>query len=207
MSAETCFVVVDVETTGLRPQESNIVEIAIVGLDGLGNRVSQWSTLVNPPGEDELGATHIHGITRAMVEQAPPFSAIAPEIRDRLMNHIIVGHVVEFDLGHISSEFARARIEFPDLGPVSLCTRDLARRALGIRPVTLENCCASLGITIHGAHSALGDTIATAELFQILLAEVDEPVIEGLRGRLKLLGWSRAMFAEPHSRAYPRPLG
>lgn len=205
-TTETRFVVVDVETTGLRPQESNIIEIAIVGLDAFGNKLSQWSTLINPPGGGELGATHIHGINRAMVEGAPVFSEVATEILDRLVNHIIVGHVIEFDLGHIESEFARAKIALPNLGPVSLCTRNLARRVLGITPVTLENCCAQLGITIHGAHSALGDTLATAELFREMLVGVDEVELKRLRENLTLLGWSRPMFAAPSSLARPRSL-
>ncbi|HVB01985.1 MAG TPA: 3'-5' exonuclease [Acidimicrobiales bacterium] len=205
-TAETRFVVIDVETTGLRPQESNIIEIAIVELDAFGNRVSEWSSLINPPGEDELGATHIHGITRAMVTGAPVFSELAFEILDRLVDHIIVGHVIEFDLGHLESEFARAKIPVPNLGSVALCTRNLARRVLGITPVTLENCCAQLGITIHGAHSALGDTVATGELFREMLVGVDEIELERLRENLTLLGWSRPMFATQTSLARPRPL-
>lgn len=205
-TAETRFVVIDVETTGLRPQESNIIEIAIVELDAFGNRVSEWSSLINPPGEGELGATHIHGITRAMVAGAPAFSALALEILDRLVDHIIVGHVIEFDLGHLESEFARVKIPLPNLGSVALCTRNLARRVLGVTPVTLENCCAQLGITIHGAHSALGDTVATAELFREMLVGVDEIELKRLRENLTLLSWSRPMFATQTSLARPRPL-
>ena len=203
-SVEPSFVVIDVETTGLRPQESNIIEIAIVGLDALGNKVSEWSSLINPPGVGELGATHIHGINRAMVEQAPDFAELAPEILDRLADHILVGHVIEFDLGHLAHEFANAKIPLPNLGSVSICTRNLARRVLHITPVTLENCCAQLGITIHGAHSALGDTIATAELFRELISGVDESELERLRENLTLLGWSRPMFAMQTSQARPR---
>ena len=205
-SSGTRFVVLDVETTGLRPHESHIIEIAIVGLDATGNKVSEWSSLINPPGEGELGATHIHGITRAMVTEAPMFSELASEIIDQLVDHIIVGHVIEFDLGHLQSEFARAKVDLPNLGSVAICTRNLARRFLGITPVTLENCCAQLGITIHGAHSALGDTVATAELFREMLIGIDEFEIERLRGNLALLGWSRPMFSPESSLARPRPL-
>ncbi|HUY07474.1 MAG TPA: 3'-5' exonuclease [Acidimicrobiales bacterium] len=206
-SGETCYVVVDVETTGLRPQESNIIEIAIVGLDKTGNPTSEWTSLINPLGTGALGAEHIHGITRSMVEDAPVFSELAMEILDQLVDHIIVGHVIEFDLGHLASEFTRAKIPLPNLGSVSLCTRNLARRSLAITPVTLENCCAQLGITIHGAHSALGDTRATAELFREMLASVDETELQRLHEDLALIAWSRPMFTGQASNAKPRLAG
>lgn len=200
------YVVVDVETTGLSPTDSHIVEIAMVTLDEGGTTISEWSSLIRPPGDDELGATHIHGITRQMVESAPDFAALADEILDRIQDRVIVGHVIEFDLGHLIAEFARIKRPLPNLATVSICTRNLARTTLRIRPVTLENCCYQLGITIHGAHSALGDTRATAELFRELLASVDATTLERLQENTRLLGWSRPLFSLARPVAMPREI-
>ena len=184
------FAVIDVETTGLRPSESSIIEIAIVALDSDGEIVSEWSTLIRPPGDGELGATHIHGITRSMVTAAPSFAEIADDIITLIQGMIVVGHVVTFDIGHLETEFARIGRPLPDIGSASICTRDLARDVLGIRPVTLENCCAHLGIAIHGAHSALGDTRATGDLFRRLFSVLPLETIARTKDNADRLAWS-----------------
>lgn len=199
-----CFAVIDVETTGLKPSESSIIEIAIIALDNDGETVSEWSTLVRPPGDSELGATHIHGITRSMVAEAPSFTEIADDIVALLQGAVVVGHVVTFDIGHLATEFARIGRPLPDLGSASICTRDLARDVLGIRPVTLENCCTHLGITIHGAHSALGDTRATGDLFRRLLGDLPLEEMARTRDNADQLAWSTPMFATRERTARPR---
>jgi DNA polymerase-3 subunit epsilon len=42
------FAVIDVETTGLRPDVHRIVEIAVVTTDPWGQVVDEWSTRINP---------------------------------------------------------------------------------------------------------------------------------------------------------------
>jgi DNA polymerase-3 subunit epsilon len=200
------YAVLDVETTGLQPGASNIIEIAIIQLDARANVISEWSSLINPPGDGELGATHIHGISRAMVAGAPSIADFADEIVERIQGHIIVGHVVEFDLSHLMSEFARLGRRLPNIGSVSLCTRDLARRQLQPSPLTLRNCCDQLGISIHDAHSALGDTRATVELFRHLVTHCDPESITERQRNLAFLTWSLPMFANLRAAAQPRSL-
>ena len=198
------YAVLDVETTGLRPEESNIVEIAIIELDECAQVISEWSSLVRAPGQGELGATHIHGITRSMVDDAPTLSDFADEITERIQGRIIVGHVIEFDLAHLACEFSRIGRGLPNVGSVSVCTRDLARRQLRFKPLTLRNCCEQLGIAVQGAHSALGDTRATVALFQHLFAKCDPAWIQHKSANLGLLSWSVPMFAGLHAAALPR---
>lgn len=200
------FAVIDVETTGLRPEESNIIEIAIIELDERANVVSEWSSLINPPGEAELGATHIHGISRAMVANAPTLAELADEIIEHIQDRVIVGHVVEFDLSHLKKEFARIGRRLPNIDSASLCTRELARGQLQLGPLTLQSCCDQLGIAIHDAHSALGDTRATAELFQRLVARCDPDSIVEKQQNLGLLAWSFPMFASIRADARPRSM-
>jgi DNA polymerase III epsilon subunit-like protein len=64
------YTVVDLETTGLFPQQHDrIVEIAIVTVSDAGHIEQEWSTLVNP--QRDVGPTHIHGITAREVLDAP----------------------------------------------------------------------------------------------------------------------------------------
>src|SRR5487761_2613508 len=121
------FAVVDVETTGLDPSRCRTVEVAIVEIDEHGRRVDQFSSLLDVPGGEALGAEFIHRITREMLNGAPTFDEIINAIRDHLRGRIIVGHVVAFDLGHLREEFNRAGSALPELSGATLCTRDLAR--------------------------------------------------------------------------------
>ena len=64
------FAVVDMETTGFSPLVGDrIIELGIVRVAGDGSTVDAYVTLVNPL--RDLGPTHVHGITREDVENAP----------------------------------------------------------------------------------------------------------------------------------------
>jgi DNA polymerase-3 subunit epsilon len=203
------YVVLDLETTGLSPRDSAIVEIALIGLNGEGEIVEEWTSLIDPGGGGEIGASQIHGITRAMLTEAPTFSELSEEVISRLEGHIIVGHVVEFDLGHLIATFDRLARPIPALREVAACTRDLSRPYLQA-PRTLADCCRAFGVELHDAHSALGDTRATALLFRALLGRLrseGSPRFEELlrqRERARSLSWEQILIAPRSSTPLPR---
>ena len=184
------FAVIDVETTGLDPDLCRAVEIAIVEIDRAGRRIDQFSSLLRVPGEDALGAEFIHHITRDMIEDAPSFGEVISAISERLEGRIVVGHVVEFDLGHLRAEFHRAGAELPQFAGATLCTRDLARILLPPGPKTLGACCAFLGIDNDAPHTALGDACATADLL-IQMLQMSHPIdLEALEARVEGVEWT-----------------
>lgn len=166
------YAVVDVETTGLFwARGDRIAEIAIVHVALSGDIESTWSTLINP--QRHLGAQHIHGISNADAGLAPAFPEVAGTIAALLRGRVFAAHNAVFDRGFMRSEFDRAGIPVP-LGPdTSLCTMRLAGRFLGCRQKTLAACCAAAGIDIAGAHSALGDAMATARLLAAYIGMAD----------------------------------
>ena len=75
-SLDSDYVIVDVETSGLDPaQGARIIEIAAVRVTQSGAEVGHMSSLINP-GDGETGADWIHGITPAMILDAPKFSEV-----------------------------------------------------------------------------------------------------------------------------------
>jgi DNA polymerase III subunit epsilon len=188
------FAVVDVETTGLAAGIDRIVECAVVEYDPAGVECDAWSTLLSTPGEGELGASHIHGITRAMTLGAPTFGSVGGELGDRLRGRVLVGHVIGFDLGYLRAEFARAGVALPPVAAAGICTHDAVKRHLPPGSRTLRACCERLCLPFDDAHSALGDARATAAL---LLA---------LRGRFGDLGAGRAWRAASRTE-WPEILG
>lgn len=161
---EVPFVVVDVETTGLSPRSDRVVEIALVRVEG-GRVVDEWATLVDP-GRDP-GPTFIHHITADMLSGAPSFADIAGEVLFRLDGAVAVAHNARFEEGFIAQEFARVGISTAPLPAV--CTQRLARQILAAPNFQLLSCCTVYGIELHDAHTALGDTRATAQLLTRLL--------------------------------------
>src|SRR5665213_1445534 len=157
------FAVIDVETTGLNPSDTRVIEIAIVEIDRRGRKIDEFESLVRIPGEGPLGAEFIHRVRREMLDGAPEFSDIADQVAQMLRGRIVVGHVIAFDVGYLAEEFRRAGMELPDLLSATLCTRELAQLALPPGPKSLHACCAALGIDNEAAHTALGDARATAD--------------------------------------------
>jgi DNA polymerase-3 subunit epsilon len=97
--------VVDVETTGLSPENDRIVSIAITM--HYPDRVPlAWVAVVNPLVPIPASATAIHGITDEMVKDARPFKAISAGI-GRLVNLDFLGFNVPFDLKFIKAEMKR----------------------------------------------------------------------------------------------------
>jgi len=165
------FVVVDVETTGLNPDEHRIVEICLLTVEN-GDVKEVWTTRFNPEGP--VGKTEIHGITDADVRNAPLFRDSLQEIQSRIKDVVLVAHNARFDLAFLRAEFERSGYK-SDWLP-SICTLQasnyyqphLSRRRLA-------DCCEDIGIEIEGAHSANGDSIATAKLFHYYLSPEKNP--------------------------------
>lgn len=156
------YAVVDTETTGFSPRQGDrVVEVAVVLLDASGRTQDRWETLLDPG--RGVGATHVHGITADDVAGAPRFADVAPHLVSLMAGRLIVGHNVAFDLRFLAAEFAGVGLR-PPLTDHALCTQALAAQYLPGPKRTLAACCEQAGVTNAHAHSALGDTIATAEL-------------------------------------------
>ncbi|NJK89416.1 MAG: 3'-5' exonuclease [Myxococcales bacterium] len=164
------FVVVDVETTGLRPKHDRIVEVAVA--EGRGARVEELliDTLVDP-GRD-VGPTYVHGVTAEMVLGAPRLAELAPAIASAMHRGVVVGHNLSFDLRFLEAEAGSAGVGTFSNVP-RLCTLSLARRFFrhAFDSYKLESLCARLGLVNRKAHSAAEDALVTAELLGRLLGE------------------------------------
>jgi len=163
---ELAFVVVDVETTGLEP-EDRITEVAALRLEGL-QEVGRYHCLVNPGIHIPLLATTISGIDDAMVATAPAFEAVWPALEQLLHEAVFVAHNAPFDLHFLSAERKRAGFEAWK-GPV-IDTLRLARNTFTLPSYSLKDLHHSLGLEHAPAHRALADVITTAGLLRLLLA-------------------------------------
>ncbi len=159
---------VDTETTGFNPAEGHaLVEVATVTLDAdaLGET---WSSLVRPGRAIPPDASKVHGITDAMVADAPAPEAVAAELRRRCGELPLVFHNAPFDLPFLIA-LLRAGGQPPLLNPI-IDTLGLARGLGGPGGNSLGALAARLGLPRETQHRALGDARTTARLFLALSA-------------------------------------
>lgn len=156
------LVVLDVETTGFSNND-RIVEISAITLDPETlETVEEYDTLVNPERDVAADVSEIHGLTAAILEAAPTFSEIAPAIVRRLNSSFLVAHNQAFDVRFLRNEFQHIGGEF-DAG-IPICTYQLT----GLK---LETACLEFGVEIEGAHRALVDARATAEILRRVFSD------------------------------------
>src|SRR5205085_1593485 len=104
------LVVIDVETTGWRPADDAIIEIARVTIDH-GAITERWSTLVQPGRPVPPDATRVHGISDAMLADAPTPTAIAAGFREACAGDTLVIHNAGFDVPLVNT-MLRRRIRY-----------------------------------------------------------------------------------------------
>ncbi|HVQ76486.1 MAG TPA: exonuclease domain-containing protein [Candidatus Binatia bacterium] len=173
---ETPCVAFDTETTGLRPDSGD----RIVSLAGVRIRQGQprageiFDALVNPGRPVPAAAVAIHGITGAMLADAPPIRVVLPAFVRFAAGSVLVGHDVWFDLRFL--ETAGTALGLPALAATSpvLDTRLLSEFAHpSASDHGLDALAARVGVPLRGRHSALGDALITAEVFARLLVLLD----------------------------------
>jgi DNA polymerase-3 subunit epsilon len=164
----TSLAVLDTETTGLDPgQGHGIVEVACVSLDG-GEPGETWSTLVNPGRPIPPDASAVHGITDAMVRDAPVPAVVAAGIDLRCAGRTLVFHNAAFDLPFLDALMrsgGRGRLLHAVVD-----TLGLARGLFGQGGNSLGALATRFGLPVEAAHRAPGDALTTARLLRVLAA-------------------------------------
>ena len=169
------FVVVDLETTGLDPENDRIIEVgAVKYVDG--EEAGQYSSLINPKIEIPDFITRLTGISDNDVKEAPLIEQIIPELEKFLGENPVVGHQVNFDASFIEYYIRKqhndfdgwaSRIDrFKYFGRIRVDTLFLSRILLPFMPkLKLSYLSDTFGYTHDNAHRALDDAQATAKLF------------------------------------------
>ena len=164
------LVCVDVETTGLAPDKgARVCEIALLRSEG-EREVARFESLVHPQQPIPPQVIGVHGITDAMVAEAPVFAALLPDIRHLLQGAVVVGHNVHFDLRFLRHEWHVAGETLPEC--VAVDTLALARTYFDFPQNGLGAIAATLGIDHTAAHRAMGDVLATWNVLQHMVAEL-----------------------------------
>jgi len=156
------FVVVDLETTGHRPDDEGVTEIGAIRLEGL-REVGRFESLVNPGRPIPSFVTKLTGISDAMVAKAPPIRTVIAQFAAFAEGAVLVAHNAAFD-ARLLDHSCRRWVGRP-LGLPTLCTVKLAQRLMpDQRRTSLEALCAHFGLAPSRRHRAMADAEMTVEL-------------------------------------------
>lgn len=158
------IVAIDIETTGLDPQNDAIIEIGAVKFNG--RRVEdEWTTLINPNRPIPAMITGLTGITNDMVRNAPTLRAVLPDLADFVGEDPVLGHSVRFDLSFLQRYNILLNNEVLDTYELASVLLPTATR------YNLGALAAQLGILLPATHRALDDARCTHALFNALSQE------------------------------------
>jgi DNA polymerase-3 subunit epsilon len=190
------YVVVDTELTGLDENRDSIVSIGAVRMTG--GKIDIGDTfyrLVSPRTELTAASVVIHEITPSDVVMSPVIEPVLEEFLEFCGADVLVGHFIAIDLAFLNREMKRLRgtgIPNPALDTFSI-SEWLRKRGRS------RDCCATplagcrlydiarrFGVPVNGAHNAIMDAYATAQLFQRFLPLLAEAEAGNIGDLLKI---------------------
>ena len=170
------YVVVDTELTGLDENRDSIVSIGAVRM--AGGKIDIGDTfyrLVSPRTELTAASVVIHEITPSDVVMSPVIEPVLKDFLEFCGADVLVGHFISIDLSFLNREMRRLRktpIRNRVVDTFSIYewlrkrgkSRDCFETPLtGYRLYDIARC---FGVPVNGAHNAIMDAYATAQLFQ-----------------------------------------
>jgi len=204
---EATYVIVDLETTGLRPGTSQICEIGAAKVCGF-EIVDLFETLVAPHVPLAAPISALTGLTDRQLRGAPSAPAAVHDFLAFAGDAVLVAHNARFDLAFLDRETERltgARLAAAVVDTVPLARRLLAGR---VPRASLSQLSYFFGTSVQPCHRALPDAQATAEVLLALIGLAQE---RGARTVADLVALSatrtRRVFDKRHLAfgAPPRP--
>ena len=158
------FVVFDIETTGLSPEEGNrIIEFCFLKYKD-NVLVDKMMGLVNPECLLPLKIIDLTGINNEDLVGKQNMSEYINEIITFINNQVVIGHNVMFDLKFLRSEIERCNFETKDLNIEYIDTLEMARNTIYLDNHKLETLKYYLGIQTT-SHRADADCETTFEVY------------------------------------------
>jgi len=183
--SELTYTVFDTETTGLEPSKGD--EIIQIGAARIVNnrllRQEVFDQLLDPECPLKPESIPIHGITEDMVRGQPNIDLVLPAFHEFCEDTVLIAHNAAFDMRFLQLKEDRTGIRFtqPVLDTLLLSAVIHPNQESHKLDVILER----LGVRIESRHNALGDALATAEVFLKMVPLLEEMGIVTVRQALE----------------------
>lgn len=157
------YVVFDLETTGLEPLTSKIIEIGALKYKN-NELVGEFSVLINPECEIPPVITEITGIDQKLIEKEKTIKEVLPEFIEFIGDNTLIAHNSSFDLSFIEENIKR--LNLPMIKNKNIDTLELAKiyipKAYNHKLSTLKN----FFHLEYGSHRSVDDCKTTNYVYQ-----------------------------------------
>lgn len=159
------YIAFDLETTGLSPQEHEIIEIGALKVRE-GKVVDRFMEFVHPDKPITPMITNITHITNDMVAGARSCPEVIHDFLSFCEDDVLIGHNVMFDYSFVKCGAVREGLTFEKMG---IDTLKIAKKVHPeLESKSLSALCEHYKIENKAAHRAYFDALATAKLYQTL---------------------------------------
>ena len=190
--SEVRFVVFDSETTGLDLAKNRLLSIAGVGMTGCEVQLDDvFEAMVAQPDVGGADAAVIHGLISNDLAGGLPEDEAAARFLDYAGDAVLVAHHAAFDVRMLQKAISRyrgAKVWNPSIDTAHLARRVEVGRRTSDRPYgvdergayQLDSLVKRHDVEVQERHTAAGDALATALLFQKLLKKAERRGIHTL---------------------------
>lgn len=165
------YLVLSLQTTGLRPSRHRLLDIAIKRYSG-GEAVGAFASLINPGRRLPRFVTRTTGITDEMCEEAPQFAEVADVVLEFAGFLPIVAHDAEAQVGFLNYELRRAGRR-PILNPRSDVLQLCVERMPDLGKPSLDRIAQALHLPFPHRPRA-GDLVDLTALIHSRLSEMED---------------------------------
>lgn len=163
------FVIFDLETTGLEPQFSEIIEIGAIRFiksDYIQTgKVDTFQVFIKPTTPISSEVTRINSITNEMVKDGDTLEEALMSFLNFTGNRKLIAYNAKFDIKFLRESAKKATVKLPR--PLNYeCALELAREKLSNVPNYKLSTIASLfNVDTTGAHRAVSDCVMTLHVY------------------------------------------
>jgi len=157
------YCIVDIETNGSKPENSQIIEIGAVKIKN-GEIIDTFSELIKtdfiPPFVQDMT-----GISQKMLENAKTQKQVLQKFKEFIGNAIFVAHDSYFDFNYIKSQIKKEGLG--ELLNPEICTLTLSKKTIEATRYGLKYLTEELNLPKEQLHRALGDAKTTSRIMLI----------------------------------------
>ncbi len=183
------YISLDIETTGFDAAKDQVIEIAAIKFneDGI---IDTFNQLVNPQINLPPIISHITGIKKEDLTDAPLFSEIKDKLKEFLGTYPIIGHNISFDINFLNEKGMGLINPLYD-------TLQLAGMMIpGLVSYSLDTLTRTLKIKHEQKHRAYDDALACYELYNIIKEKINQLDSGILAAISDIIGKSKIPFGE-----------
>lgn len=164
------YIVLDIETTGLREKTDEIMEIAMLKVIE-GKTAASFHTLLHTKKPIPRPIEKLTGITNDdLAKKGKELDEILPQVVDFVEGYALVGHNIGFDLGFLNQALAKAKragLDNPQYDTMEMYTK--VQGTSGKK--SLADVVRALQISEKPSHRGMPDCKAEKEVYEMLKAK------------------------------------